>query len=128
MTFHFKYAVRTLLKQRGLSVAAVVMFAIGIGASTAMFSIVQAVLLRPLGFDEPARVVMLWPRNITRNHAVGEMAFRDHLDIRQRTHSFERVALVGSVNWSGTLRIGSAEPIGVPMSAVSATFFDALGA
>jgi predicted permease len=128
MTFHFKYAVRSLLKQRGLSVAAVVMLAIGIGASTAMFSIVQAVLLRPLGFDEPGRVVMLWPRNITRSHAVGEMAFRDHLDIRQRTHSFERVALVGSVNWPGTLRIGSAEPIGVPMSAVSATFFDALGA
>ena len=128
MTLYFKYAVRTLLKQRGLSVTAVVMLAIGIGASTAMFSIVRAVLLRPLGFDASDRVVMLWPRNVTRNHVVGEMAFRDHLDIRQRTRSLERVALLGSVNWWGTLRIGTSEPIGVPMSAVSAMFFDALGA
>ncbi len=128
MTLHFKYAVRTLLKQRGASVAAVVMLAIGIGASTAMFSIVRAVLLRPFGFDEPNRIVMLWPRNITRSHAVGEMAFKDHLDLRQRTRSFEQVALLGSVNWWGTLRTGSNEPFGVPMSAVSATFFEALGA
>jgi putative ABC transport system permease protein len=128
MTLPFKYAFRTLLKQRGLTATAVVMLAIGIGASTAMFSIVRAVLLRPLGFDESHRVVMLWPRNVTRSHAVGEMAFRDYLDIRQRTRSFERVALLGSVNWWGTLRIGTSEPIGVPMSAVSATFFDVLGA
>jgi putative ABC transport system permease protein len=127
MRLHLKYALRTLLKHRGFTAAAVLMLAIGIGANTAMFSIVRAVLLRPLGF-EPNRVVMLWPRNVQRSHAVGELAFRDYVDLRQRTHSFEKVALLGSVNWSGALRIGSREPVVVPMNAVSATFFDTLGA
>ena len=127
MHLHLKYALRTLLKHRGFTAAAVLMLAIGIGANTAMFSIVRAVLLRPLGF-EPDRVVMLWPRNVQRSHAVGELAFGDYLDLRQRSQSFDHVALLGSVNWSGALRIGSREPVVVPMNAVSATFFETLGA
>ena len=123
-----KYATRTLLTDRGFTAAAVLMIALGIGANTAMFSIVRAVLLRPLGFPDPERVVMLWPRNLQRNQAVGEIAFDDHLEFRRRTRTFERIAVISSVNWWGTIRIDGGEPFGVPMSAVSAAFFDVLEA
>ena len=128
MRHHLTYAVRSLLKERGFTAAAVLMLALGIGANTAMFSIVRAVLLRPMGFHEPGRIVMLWPSNVQRNHAVGELSFGDYRDLRSRAQSFEHVAIMGSVNWWGTIRVGDGEPFGVSMSAVSATFFDTLGA
>jgi putative ABC transport system permease protein len=126
--FHLKHAVRALLKSRGFTIAAVLMLAVGIGANTAMFSVLRAVLLRPLGFDAPDRVVMLWPRNVQRNQAVGELTLRDREDFQETCRSFEDIAVMGSVNWWGTLRIGREDAFGVPMSVVSATFFEVLGA
>jgi putative ABC transport system permease protein len=122
-----KHAVRALLKTRGFTIAAVLLLALGIGANTAMFSILRAVLLRPLGFDAD-RVVMLWPRNLQRNQVVGEITLRDREEFQATSRSFEDIAVMGSVNWWGTVRIGREDPFGVPMSAVSATFFDVLRA
>jgi putative ABC transport system permease protein len=122
------YAVRALLQERGFTAAAVLMLAIGIGANTAMFSIVRAVLLRPMGFHDPDGIVMVWPSNVQRSHAVGELSFGDYRDLQRRASSFARVAIIGSVNWWGTFRVGDGEPFGASMSAVSATFFDTLGA
>jgi putative ABC transport system permease protein len=121
------YGMRRLAREPGFAATAILILAVGIGACTAMFSIVQAVLLRPFGVDAPKRVVMIWGGN-TRHQAVGELTYAAERDLRAHIRSFEEVAVVGSVNWWGTMSIGGGEPFGMPCSAVSATFFDVLGA
>lgn len=121
-----RYALRRLFRDRGFTASAVLIVAVGIGACTAMFSIVQAVLLRPFAVREPGRVTMLWFVD-TRHQVVGELPY----DARRALlgiQPFEDVALMGSVNWSGTLRLPGTKPVALASSAVSGTFFDVLGA
>jgi putative ABC transport system permease protein len=122
-----RYACRRLVREPGFVATAVLILAVGIGASTAMFSIVHAVLFRPFGVEAPDRLVMLWTRN-TQHSAVGELSYKTYRDLRARTRSFQDFAILGSVNWSGTMTIAGGEPFQVPCSAVSASFFDVLGA
>jgi putative ABC transport system permease protein len=122
-----RYALRRLMREPGFAGTAILILAVGIGACTAMFSIVQAVLLKPFGVDAPHRLVMVWTRS-TQHSAVGELSYKTYRDLRARTRSFDDVAILGSVNWSGTMSIGAREPFHVSCSAVSATFFDVLGA
>ena len=93
---------RRLAREPAFAATAILILAVGIGACTAMFSIVQAVLLRPFGVDAPGRVVMIWDGNMP--PAVGELIYSADRDLRASIRSFEDVALVGSVNWSGTIR------------------------
>jgi putative ABC transport system permease protein len=58
-----KYAVRTLARNPGVSVTAIVVLALAIGANTAVFSVVHKVLVRPLPIEEPDGVVVIWPRD-----------------------------------------------------------------
>lgn len=126
LSLDLRYAVRRLTREPGFAATAILILAVGIGGCTAMFSIVQAVLLRPLGVESPNRVVMVWTRS-TQHSAVGELSYRTYRELRARTRAFDNVAILGSVNWSGTMSIGSGEPIPRPCSVVSATFFDVLG-
>ena len=122
-----RYALRRLGRDRGFTAAAVLILAVGIGACTAMFSIVHAVLLRPLAVTDPERIVMLWFVD-SRHQAVGELPYSARRNLLAPLQSLEDIALVGSVNWGGTLRIPGAPPVGLASSAVSGTFFDVLGA
>ena len=122
-----RYAARRLARDRGFTLAATLILAIGIGACTAMFSIVNAVLLRPFAVRSPERILMLWSVN-TRDQTIGELTYSARRELLGPMRSFEDIALVGSVNWSGTLRIPGTDPVTLSTSAVSGTFFDVLGA
>ena len=91
-----------------------------------MFSVVQAVLLRRLGVDAPQRLVIASMRS-TQHSAVGELSHRTYRELRARARSLDNMAILGSVNWSGAMSIAGGEPIRMPCSVVSFTFFDVLG-
>ena len=88
-----RYALRMLRKSPGLTVVVVLSLAIGIGANSAIFSVVDALLLRPLPYPQPDRLAAIWL------HSPGIGIFRDwpspgeYLDIRNQNHSFEEMAI-----------------------------------
>jgi putative ABC transport system permease protein len=90
-----RYAIRVLLKGRGVTVIAVLALALGIGANTAIFSIVNAVLLRPLPYREPNRLVTLLGANSN------PVSPADFLDVRKQAHSFEKMAAAEA--WGASL-------------------------
>jgi predicted permease len=99
---------------------------VGIGACTAMFSIIHAVLLRPMAVPNAARVVMLWSKDV-RHDAVGEATYEAAADYRARLRSFDDIALMSSVNWSGALIVPGRESVRLAAAVVSGTFFELLG-
>jgi predicted permease len=94
-----RYAVRTLVRARGFSIAVIVLFAIGIGATTAMFSVVDALLLRPLPYRDPDRMVTLqeWMTGI--DHGL-QFSPPDFHSFRERSRSFEVLAGVAGGRWT----------------------------
>ncbi|MDQ3805975.1 MAG: ABC transporter permease, partial [Acidobacteriota bacterium] len=120
-----KYAVRVMLKQPGFTVVAVVTLALGIGANTAIFTVVDAALLRSLPYREPERLVHLWEAKQNRDFDRREASYPDFLDWRAQTGEvFEGVA--GYVNRGFTLT-GEGGPERVMGAAVTSNFFDLLG-
>ena len=97
-----RFGVRTLLKQRGFTAVAVLTLALGIGANTAIFSVVNAVLLKPLPFKDSERLVLVFEKTQT---VPREFISVPNLeDYRTSTHSFEEFAtfVPQSVNMTGT--------------------------
>ncbi|MFL6227273.1 MAG: ABC transporter permease [Pyrinomonadaceae bacterium] len=109
-----RYGVRMMLKRPGFAAAAVLTLALGIGATTAIFSVVNAVLLRPLPFSEPERLLTL-----RRNESVPDLE-----DIKAQSQSFESL---GSSNQRPLDYTGEAEPLQVQASLCNADLFRALG-
>ena len=95
-TKRHSYGVRSLLKRPGFTAIALIALALGIGANTAIFSLVNAVLLRPLPFAEPDRLVWVWGnvRNGTNRASVSPL---DYLDFRAQNTTFEEFAASISV-------------------------------
>ena len=123
-----RYAVRNLLNARGFTIIAVLTLAIGIGANTAMFSVVNAVLLRPLPFRDPQQLVALGEYDVRRGASdapLASLSYPDFVDIRTRNHSFQEVS-VFSDNESTATGIGAAVHVNVEL--VSANIFRLLGA
>jgi predicted permease len=87
-----RYATRLLRKQAGFSATAILILALGIGASTAMFSVVDAVLLRPLPYPSADRIVALWGRSNQMSRT--SVSLPDYRDWRQNSRSFDQLALV----------------------------------
>jgi putative ABC transport system permease protein len=120
-----RYGARMLMKKPGFTLVAVVTLALGIGANTAIFSVVNAVLLRPLPFKEPERVVMVWHKGV--EAAGGDytpMAVADLLDWRAQSHSFDAIAAFNYASFNVT---GREAPERVLGAGVTANFFTALG-
>jgi putative ABC transport system permease protein len=96
MIRELRHAVRTLITNPGFTVVAVLTLALGIGANTAIFSVVSGVLLRPLPYPEPERLVTLWERNPLKGIEQENVSPPDLADWRQQQSSFERLAF-----WTG---------------------------
>jgi putative ABC transport system permease protein len=117
-----KYAARMLRTRPGFTAAAVVSLALGIGACTAIFSVVDAVLLRSLPYPAAERIVQL--REVSDKGVQMPVAEPNYLDARTRSHSFAAIAQYGGALVTVT---GGSQPARVPASIVSADFFKVLG-
>jgi putative ABC transport system permease protein len=117
-----RYGVRTLFKNPGFTLVAIITLALGIGANTAIFSVVNAVLLRPLPYNEPERIVRMYGRFSQGNQA--SVSPPDFLDYRAQNHSFEEFAALRSTSYNLT---GNSDPERIIGAEVTANFFQALG-
>jgi len=118
-----RFAMRMLRKSPAFTVLALTALALGIGATTAMFSVVSSILLKPLPFPDPRRLVMIWERPPQSSHR-NVVQTQNFLDWRRRNHSFEDVAAVFQIPFNLE---GSGDPVQVPALRVSAGFFEILG-
>ncbi|WP_164928775.1 ABC transporter permease [Gloeobacter violaceus] len=91
-----RYGARMLLKSAGFSLVAIFVLALGIGATSAMFSVVNGVLLRPLSFPEPEQVVMLWQTNQRENDEKVRTSVANFVDWRERNRVFSHLSLLRS--------------------------------
>ena len=87
-----RYGLRMLLKSPGFTLAAVASLALGIGANTAVFSVVNAVLLRALPFASPERLVAIGSTRTTDRSVFGTLSYPDFIDLRTQSQAFERLA------------------------------------
>lgn len=119
-----RYAIRTLLKSPGFTLVALIALALWIGANCAIFSIVNAVLLRPLPFKDPSRLVMVWNKYPKMGLMQAGLSAPDYVDRRDQAHVFERVTAYSDANLNLT---GSDEPERIKAIRVTSTFFGVLG-
>jgi predicted permease len=119
-----RYGSRTLLKAPLFAVIAVATLALGIGASTAIFSVVNSVLLRPLPFAQPERLVQVWETNLKLGADRNVVNPINFLDWTEQNRSFAGMAAI--VSTSTKLGLGQ-EPLQVPAILVSPQFFSVLG-
>ncbi|HEX8678351.1 MAG TPA: ABC transporter permease, partial [Chthoniobacterales bacterium] len=117
-----RFAARSLIKKPGFTVVAIVTLALGIGASTAIFSVLEAVLLRPLPYPQQERIVEL--RELNENGRGMPFAEPNFVDLKARSRSFEALAQYGV--WPEAVAGGS-EPVRTTVSSASSEFFRVLG-
>lgn len=119
-----RYAIRMMFKNPGFTLVALFTLALGIGANTAIFSLVNGLLLRPLPFGNPERIVMVWQDYRERNGRDKEWTSPDtFFDWRDQNHSFESISVLDG--WLPTINDG--EPEQIPGAAVTYNMFSVLG-
>jgi putative ABC transport system permease protein len=119
---NLRFALRRLKNNPGFTIVAVLTLALGIGANTAMFSIVNAVLLRPLPYRDPQKLMLLaehWPQFPRLS-----LSYLNYKDWRDQSHSFEAI---GAVRNNQMTMTGGAEAERLPLQNVTANLFDLLG-
>src|SRR6476646_3998241 len=129
MISDFKYALRTLAKSPGFTLVAVLTLALGIGANTAIFSVVEGVLLRPLPFPHPERLVRIYEALDENGARSGTLNLSDRTIARFR--EFGRDTFEDGAGGTGGASVVSAK-VGspaqtVPAALVTCNFFDVLG-
>lgn len=120
----FRYAVRILTRNIGFSSVVVLTLALAIGANTAIFTVVDGVLLKPLPYSESGRLLMLWERQLS-DSTLGTVAPANFFDWREQSHSFDKMA--GIDPYPDFILSGAGEPRRLSGAAVSADFFSLLG-
>jgi putative ABC transport system permease protein len=119
-----RYGVRMLLKNPGFTAVAVVALALGIGANSAIFSVVNTVLLRPLPYQEPERLVMVWEDDAKHGYPNDTPAAANFVDWREQNKVFEGMAAMADESFNLT---GSGDPERIDGKRVNANLFGLLG-
>src|SRR5215475_10455833 len=89
-----RYGARMLLKQPGFTLIAVITLALGIGANTAIFSVIDGVLFRALPYAEPDRLVLIWGKHAQQGEQQQQVSYLDFADIRQQREIFDEAAAI----------------------------------
>lgn len=119
-----RFGARMLLKNPGFAAVAVFTLALGIGANTAVFSVVNAVLLRPLPFQSPERLVALGQTEPNNREGLSQFSFRNFADLREQATAFDQVAAYYSNSMTLT---GLGEAVRVRGGVATADLFPMLG-
>ncbi|MGC0774734.1 MAG: ABC transporter permease [Candidatus Acidiferrum sp.] len=125
LTQDIRIALRAFARNPGFTLAAVLSLAIGIGANTSIFSVANALLLRPLPYKDASRLVILWNRSPGLDISQDWFSTAQYLDIKNGHHGFEDVAIVAGGNDNLT---GKGEPERVGTIRVSSNLLPMLGA
>ncbi|HLE68882.1 MAG TPA: hypothetical protein VJH87_04315, partial [Vicinamibacteria bacterium] len=124
--YDLRIAARGLKRRPAFTAIAVLAMALGVGANAAIFSVFHAVLLRPLPFAEPGRLVTLWEKNSERGWHKAQAAPANYLDWKEQSRSFAGMA--GYNDWIDELALMvEGEPTVVRASTVTGSFFEVLG-
>jgi predicted permease len=122
---YFRFSFRQLRKSPSFAIAAVVTLALGIGATTAIFSLVNAVLLKPLPYPEPNRLMRITQEDHSTGAVLPEsLSYPDYFDWRARNRTFSGMAAYSGQNMTMT-GVGQAQQLGAYV--VSSNFFQVLG-
>jgi putative ABC transport system permease protein len=119
-----RYGVRSLAKRPAFALIAAITLALGIGANTAIFSVVNTVLLRPLPYRDPDRIVTLWQNNAKAGLPRNDVSPANFLDWQEQSRSFESMAGIEPFGFS---MIGNGEPERFQAWLVTTGFFETLG-
>ena len=119
-----RYAIRRLLRQPSFTLVTVITLALGIGANTAIFSVVYSVLLKPLPFYRPDRIVVLWGEDRAQGDSRNQVSHTDIVDYRKQQTAFESITTFNS--WTPLLS-GTGEPVRINAAQVGDDFFNVMG-
>ena len=120
-----RFGVRMLFKNKGFTAVALITLALGIGASTAIFSLIDAVLLRPLPFPKPEQIVSFQGVNPAQGITESNISAPDFVDWQKRSDAFSQMGLFVSSN--AILSSETSEPVRVPRAIAASGFFSSLG-
>src|ERR1051326_7997935 len=120
----FRQAIRNMKKSLGSTLLAVLMLAVGIGATSAIFSVFYSVLIEPLPFPESSRLAQLWESRVKQQWNQATFTEANFWDIQERNRTFEGIA---SFHGFTANLIGSGDPEQVDGGMISAGFFHVLG-
>ena len=120
-----RYGLRMLLKSPSVSIVATIALALGIGANTAIFSVVNAVLLRPLPYPQSEALMSVFETDQTRGVARGSYSYPNFFDLREQNHVFGDIAAYHDNDFIMT---GRGEPVHLQGGVVSSDLFSVLAA
>ena len=123
----FRYGFRTVLRNPGFCAVAILALALGIGPNTAIFTMVNAVLLKPLPVPEPDRVVMIWGTLLKSGFGQLPVSAADYLEWKQQARSFDQMSAAFAIPEYGLNVSGAGDPERVPAALASKEFLPALG-
>ena len=120
-----RYGLRMLVKTPGFTATAIAALALGIGANMAIFTVADSVLLRPLPYDEPDRLMMVWETDLGQGRDRNVVSVANFFDWKEQSASFEAMGAFSA--YTTTLILGG-EPQRIPAASVSEGLFSTLRA